>query len=60
MDLFITYNCIKCGACAQINNSIFEISNNGAIVNNEKIKDEFDDDCYDAIFYCPVNAIRIK
>jgi len=60
MKLYITNNCIKCGACSQINNSIFEITNNGAIVNNDKLSDIYDNDCYDAIFHCPVNAIHQK
>jgi len=59
MDLYITDNCIKCGACSQINGGIFEITNNGAIINNDKIHDKYAD-CYDAVFYCPVGAIHLN
>ena len=57
MKIIVTDNCIKCGACAQINGDIFEITNYGAIINSTKINDNFED-CYDAILNCPVNAIH--
>lgn len=60
MELYITNKCILCGACNQINNSIFNITNNGAIPNNEKINFNNVNDCYDAIYFCPANAIHEK
>ena len=59
MDIIITSNCIKCGTCSEINGNIFEVTGEGAIFNPLKYKDTFENDCYDALFYCPVSAIRI-
>jgi len=58
MELYITDNCIKCGACAEINGDIFEISEYGAIFNKHKLNCNNETDCYDAVFFCPVNAIH--
>ncbi len=59
MNIFITNNCINCGACVQVNSTIFEITKNGVIYNKEKYTEEFSDDLYDAIYSCPVNAIHL-
>lgn len=58
MDIIIRDTCVKCGACVQINEAIFEMHNDGATVNHDKI-DKSEDDCYDAVFICPVDAIMI-
>ena len=58
MKLYITNNCINCGACNQIYNEVFDMTKHGAVPNNEKILNE--EKCYDAIFFCPVVAIHIQ
>ena len=60
MELFITDNCIKCGACAEINGDLFEVTYNGAIFNPLKVNENNLNDCYDAVFLCPINAIHFN
>ena len=59
MNIQITDKCIKCGICSEINGEIFEINKDGAIFNSDKYKDTFEDDCFDALLYCPVFAIKL-
>ena len=58
MNIKVLNNCVGCGACAIINPEVFEISENKAIVNNDKIE-RYEDLCIDAAICCPVNAIEI-
>lgn len=58
MKIMILENCVGCGACAIINPEVFEMRNDKATVNLEKV-DKNDDLCIDAAITCPVNAIII-
>ena len=50
--------CIGCGACATINGDVFDINYNYASINTLHI-DNNEDDCIDAVIFCPANAIKI-
>ena len=58
MKVSVLENCVGCGACAIINSEVFEMQNNKATVNHNKI-DSTEDLCLDAAITCPVNAIQI-
>ena len=51
--------CVGCGACAIINPEVFEINEDKAIVNPDKVE-KYEDLCIDAAITCPVNAIEIR
>ncbi len=59
MNIKILDLCVGCGACAIISPEVFEISDNKAIVNPERIE-HYEDLCLDAAITCPVNAISIE
>lgn len=59
MKVSVLNNCVGCGACAIINPEVFEMNDNKAIVNAEKV-DSNEDLCIDAAITCPVNAIEIN
>jgi len=58
MKIIITDKCIGCGACATINGDMFDIEYNRAHVNTLHLNKN-ENDCFDAVIYCPVNAIKI-
>lgn len=58
MQISILDYCVGCGACAIINPEVFEIYNNKALVNPDRIETS-EDLCIDAAISCPVNAIDI-
>lgn len=59
MKVSVLNNCVGCGACAIINPEVFEMNDNKAAVNAEKV-DSNEDLCIDAAITCPVNAIEIN
>lgn len=59
MKVSVLNNCVGCGACAIINPEVFEMNDNKATVNAEKV-DSNEDLCIDAAITCPVNAIEIN
>lgn len=59
MDITISDKCNACGICSAINPEIFNISENFAYVNSELINGN-EDDCIDAVFACPLDAIKIN
>ena len=59
MEINILDKCLGCGACAIINPEVFEIYNNKAIANTDKV-DNSKELCIDAAINCPVNAIYIN
>ncbi len=59
MNIRILDLCVGCGACAIISPEVFEIAENKAIVNPDRIE-YFEDLCLDAAITCPVNAISIE
>ena len=48
-----------CGACSAINNDIFELTNYGVEVHNNKVYGH-EIDCIDAAIACPVNVVQIE
>lgn len=58
MQVFITDECVTCGACEAINPDIFTMGAARAEVMPEFIEG-FEKDCIDAALICPVNAIWI-
>jgi len=58
MYITISDKCVGCGVCSAINSEIFDVTDDFAHVNNDFIEG-FEDDCIDAVFACPVNAIKI-
>ncbi len=58
MKVTVLDSCVGCGACAIINPEVFDIKENKAVVNVDKIQNS-EDLCIDAAISCPVNAIEI-
>lgn len=58
MKVAVLDSCVGCGACAIINPEVFDIKENKAVVNVDKIQNS-EDLCIDAAISCPVNAIEI-
>lgn len=53
--------CICCGACASINDKVFEIDNNEnvAVAIMEEIPEEYEEEVMDAAEGCPTDAIEV-
>lgn len=58
IDIKVLDNCIGCGACSTVSPEVFEINQNFAIVNYDRIS-EHEESCIDAALFCPVGAIRL-
>ena len=59
MKISVLENCVGCGACAIINPEVFEMHNDKATINYDKIE-QYEELCIDAAITCPVNAIAIN
>lgn len=59
MKVKILKGCTMCGACSAINNDIFELTNYGVEVHNNKVYGH-EIDCIDAAIACPVNVVQIE
>ncbi len=57
MLVFITDNCVSCGACEAINPEVFSLELRPKV--NQKMVNLNKKDCIDAALICPVNAIKI-
>ena len=58
MNISVSTKRIGCGICSMINPEVFDITGNFAVVNPYYIAGN-EEKCIDALFECPVNAIKI-
>ncbi len=58
MYVKIMSNCIACGACESINDSVFQLDDHVAHVKTEHVAANVKD-CINAAIICPTNAILI-